>query len=1035
MNMSRRFIDHPIATSLIMIAILLSGIAAFFNLPVAALPAVEFPTIQVNANLPGADPETMASSVATPLEKQFARISHLAQMTSTSTLGQTSIALQFDLTRDIDAAAQDVSAAINAAGGQLPKNLPSPPIYQKSNPADPPIIILGLYSDTLPIDQVDNYADSMLAQQISQMPGVGFVNLFGEQKPAVRVQIDPAAIANQGISLEDVRTVLTQTSVNAPKGSIDGAHQAATIASNDQLMNAADYRQVVIAYRKGAPVYISDIGTVIDGVENTKSTAWMNGHRGIGVAVNRQPGANVIQTADAIKARLPQLTASLPPSLKIVIMDDKTRMIRASVGDIEFTLMITIVLVIMVIFVFLRKLWATIIPALAVPLSLTGAFGVMYLIGYGIDNLSLMALTIAVGFIVDDAIVMIENIVRHIEEGKSAFEAAVIGSRQIGFTIVSMTFSLIAVFTPLLLMGGIIGRLFREFAVTVSVAVLISGVVSLTLTPAMCAHFLHRDSHTHGRVYMAFERAFNWMLDHYAALLRVALRHQKVVGLSVIATLAVTAALFVTIPKGFFPDQDTGLIRGTTEAAQDISFAEMMTKQELANEIASRDPAVASVVSMLGTGGGGSNTGRITLALKPFGQRDASANEVISRLRPQFTKITGFDNHMQAAQDISVGARFARTQFQYTLQDQDYDELNRWSETMLAKMKALPQLEDVTSDAQTSGARIMVKVNRDTAARLGVMQQQIDDTLYDAFGQRQVATIFTQNNQYHVILEIDPKLQGSPDALNTIYVKSVNGQQVPLSSIAAFEPANSPLSIGHQGQFPATTLSFNLARGVALSQAIDLIKDVERDVKLPLTVVPTFQGTAQAFQDSLVTMPYLVGAAIIAVYIVLGILYESYIHPLTILSTIPSAGVGALLMLSAFGIPLDMMGLIGILLLIGIVKKNAIMMVDFAIDAEKQHGLSPHEAIYKACLVRFRPIMMTTMCALLGGVPLIVITGAGAELRRPLGLAIVGGLLLSQMLTLFTTPVVYLYMHRIGERLGRGIKHQPALAPAPGAAE
>jgi multidrug efflux pump subunit AcrB len=565
--------------------------------------------------------------------------------------------------------------------------------------------------------------------------------------------------------------------------------------------------------------------------------------------------------------------------------------------------------------------------------------------------------------------------------------------------------------------------------------VLISGVVSLTLTPAMCAHFLHRDSHTHGRIYMAFERAFNWQLDHYSALLRLALRHQKVVGLSVLVTLGITALLFVTIPKGFFPDQDTGLIRGTTEAAQDISFAEMTVKQEQANEIASRDPAVASVVSMLGTGGGGSNTGRITLSLKSFDDRDASANEVISRLRPQFTKITGFDNHMQAAQDISVGARFARTQFQYTLQDQDYDELNRWSETMLAKMKALPQLEDVTSDAQTSGARIMVKVNRDTAARLGVMQQQIDDTLYDAFGQRQVATIFTQNNQYHVILEIDPKLQGSPDSLNTIYVKSVNGQQVPLSSIAAFEPANSPLSIGHQGQFPATTLSFNLAHGVALSQAIDLIKDVEREVKLPITVVPTFQGTAQAFQDSLVTMPYLVGAAIIAVYIVLGILYESYIHPLTILSTIPSAGVGALLMLSAFGIPLDMMGLIGILLLIGIVKKNAIMMVDFAIDAEKQHGLSPHDAIYQACLVRFRPIMMTTMCALLGGVPLIVITGAGAELRRPLGLAIVGGLILSQMLTLFTTPVVYLYMHRIGERLGRGIKHQPTLAPAPGAAE
>ncbi len=1030
MNISRRFIDHPIGTSLVMAAILIAGVAAFLNLPVSALPAVEFPTIQVNANLPGADPETMASSVATPLERQFSRISSLTQMSSTSTLGQTSIALQFDLSRDIDAAAQDVSAAINAAGGQLPKNMPNPPNYQKSNPADPPILFMGIWSDTLPIDVVDNYVDNVLSQQISQMPGVGGTFIAGEQKPAVRVQIDPAAIANQGISLEDVRAALTATSVNAPKGSIDGQHQSASIASNDQLMTAADFKNVVITYRKGAPVYISDVGTVIDGVENVRNAAWFNGHKGIGLGVNRQPGANVIETADAIKARLPQLTAALPPSITVQIMDDKTRMIRASVADIELTLVTTIILVIMVIFVFLRKLWATIIPGLAVPLSLFGAFGIMYLLGYGVDNLSLMALAIAVGFIVDDAIVMIENIVRHIEHGEDAFAAAVKGSSQIVFTIISMTMSLIAVFIPLLLMSGIIGRLFREFAMTVTVAVLISGIVSLTLTPAMCAHLLQRDSHTHGRFYMMAESVFNWMLDRYSALLRVGLRHQRAVGLSVIATIALTAFLFVAIPKGFFPNQDTGLIRGSTEAAQDVSFAEMSAKTEAASAVAVQDPAIASVTAFLGGGGNSNNSGRISMSLKDFGKRDVSAFGVIARLRPQFGNIPGFDNHMQVAQDITVGARFARTQFQYTLQDQDYAELNRWSEVMLQKLKTVPQLEDVTSDAQTAGARVMVKVDRDTAARLGVMQQQIDDTLYDAFGQRQVATIFTQSNQYRVILEIDPKLQRSADALAKIYVKSVTGTQVPLSAIAAFQPANAPLSIGHQGQFAATTISFNLAPGVALSEAIELVKKAENEVRLPLTVTPTFQGTAQAFQDSLRTMPWLVAAAIVAVYIVLGILYESYIHPLTILSTIPSAGVGALLMLWAFGFPLDMMGLIGILLLIGIVKKNAIMMVNFAIDAEREQGLPPQEAIYQASLVRFRPIMMTTMCALLGAVPLIAITGAGSELRRPLGLAIFGGLLLSQVLTLFTTPVVYLYMHRFADRFSR--KRPPAQAPAPG---
>ena len=1017
MNLSKHFIDHPIAASLVMAGILLAGGAAFLHLPVSALPAVEFPTLSISASLPGADPETMASAVATPLERQFAQIPHVTQMSSTSQLGNTNIALQFELDRDIDAAAQDVAAAINAAGGQLPKNLPNPPRYRKSNPADPPILILALSSDVLPIDKVDDYADATFAQQISQIPGVGQVSLIGEQKPAVRIQIDPAAIANQGLSLEDVRNVLVQTNVNAPKGSIDGDHQSATISSNDQLMSAADFRKVIVAYRKGAPVYLSDIGDAVDSVEDVRSGAWATGKHAIGISINRQPGANVIETVDMIRAKLPRLMASIPPSIHVEIEHDKTGMIRASVADVEMTLMITIGLVIMVIFLFLRKVWATVIPGLAVPLSLFGAFGVMYLCGYGLDNLSLMALTIAVGFVVDDAIVMIENIVRLMEEGHSAYDAAVKGSRQIVFTIISMTFSLIAVFIPLLFMGGLIGRLFREFAMTVSIAVLISGFVSLAITPSMCAQFLGRDKEGHGRFYEISDRFFTWLVNSYARLLRIALAHQRIVGLSVLATMALTAALYVAVPKGFFPQQDTGLIRTSNEAAQNVSFAEIVDKQKQAADIIAKDPAVATVLSMLGGGGNVSNTGRISFVLKDFHDRDVSADQVMARLRPQFAKIRGFDVHMAAAQDITVGARAARTQFQYSLQDQNLDELNYWSNVMLGKLKTIPELEDVTTDQQTAGSRIMVKVDRETAARLGVNTQQIDDTLYDAFGQRQVGTIFTQLNQYRVILEIDPTVQRSPDALNKLYVKAASGAQVPLSALATFEPMTSVLSVNHQGQFPATTLSFNLAPGAALSQAVDLVKQAETDVRLPATVIATFQGTAQAFQESLVTMPFLIAAALIAVYIVLGILYESYIHPLTILSTIPSAGVGALLMLWAFGFSLDMMGLIGILLLIGIVKKNAIMMVNFALDAERHDKMAPQDAIYQAALVRFRPIMMTTMAALLSGIPLILIRGAGAELRQPLGLAIVGGLVLSQMLTLFTTPVVYLYLHKINDRV------------------
>ena len=868
MSFSKPFIDRPIATSLVMAAIFLAGLVAFVELPVAVLPRVDFPTISVNATLPGADPETMASSVAAPLERQFAQIPYVTQMSSTNSLGTTSIALQFDLSRDIDAAAQDVSAAINAAGGQLPKNLPNPPRYNKTNPADPPILILGVYSEVLPLDQVDDFADVVLAQQIAQIPGVGIININGEQKPAVRVQIDPAAIAAANISLEDVRTVLTQTSVNAPKGSINGAHQATTLTSNDQLVKAADYRNVIVAYRNGAPVHISDIGTAIDGVENDKIAGWISQHRGIILSVSRQPGANAIETVDLIMDRLDKLRATIPPAITLMVVHDKTEMIRASVEDIEFTLSITIVLVIMVIFIFLRKFWATAITGLAVPLSLVGTFAVMYLLDYGLDNLSLMALTIAVGFVVDDAIVMIENIVRHIEDGETPYEAAVKGARQIGFTIISITFSLIAVFIPLLMMGGLVGRLFREFAVTLSIAVLISAFVSLTLTPTMCARFLGQETEHHGRFYDSADRFFTWLTEAYGRRLQFILNHQKLVLASLGVTLALTAFLFVISPKGFFPQQDTGLMIASSEAAQDISFDEMKRKMMEANDIVLADPAVDQTNVSMGSGSNGgniANTGRIGIAMKPFHERDATVDEVIARLRPKLAKITGLNVRMVSSQDITIGARAAKTQFQYTLQGQNVTELNAWGKTMLAKVSAIPQLQDVTTDQQDAGARTVVRIDRDTASRLGVMSQQIDDTLYDAFGQRQVATIFTQLNQYHVILEIDPKVQRSVDALDKIYVKSTNGRQIPLSAFASFERATAPLSVSHLGQFPAVTISFNLGPGVALSDAIDLVKDVERDAHLPPTIIPSFQGTAQAFQASLTTMPYLVLAALVAV--------------------------------------------------------------------------------------------------------------------------------------------------------------------------
>ncbi len=1035
MSFSKTFIDRPIATSLIMAAILLAGILGFTQLPLAALPRVDFPTVSVGASLPGADPTIMASSVAAPLERQFAQISGLSQMTSISTLGNTAVTLQFDLDRNIDSAAQDVQSAINAAGGQLPKDLPSPPTYRKTNPADAPILILGVYSDALPIDQVDDYSDNYLAQQVSQLDGVGQVIIFGEQKPAVRVQIDPAAIANQGLSFEDVRNVLANTTTNAPKGTFNGKYLGSTIASNDQILKAADYKKVVIAYRNGAPVHVEDVGDAIDSVENNQVAAWAGQHRGIVVGVFRQPGANVIATADLVKAELPRLRLTIPKAVKVDVMQDRTLMIRASVSDVEKTMMITIVLVVLVIFLFLRKLWATIIPGIAVPLSLVGTFGVMFLFGYSLDNLSLMALTIAVGFVVDDAIVMIENIVRYIEKGDSAYDAAVKGASEIGFTILSITVSLIAVFIPLLLMGGIVGRLFHEFAVTISMAVVISAFVSLTLTPTMCARFLGVQEEHHGRFYMALERFFDWLVSGYSRMLTIVLRHQALTLAVFFATLALTIALFISMPKGFFPQQDTGLLYASTEAAQNISFDDMVRKQEQAMAIMRADPAMGTVPAAMGANGGGTtNTGRMFPSLKPFDQRSASADEVVNRLIPKLDKLDGFKVHLQVRQDITVGGRLSRTQYQYTLTDADSDELSHWSNIMLQKMSAMPQLQDVATDEQLSGPTSFVQVDRETASRLGITPQQIDDTLYDAFGQRQVATTFTQLNQYHVILEATPKDQTGPDALSKLYVKSSTGAQVPLSTFASFQQSTSPLSVSHQGQFPAVTLSFNLSPGVALGDAVELIQKAATEAHLPRTVIPSFQGNAQAFQASLVTMPYLIAAALVAVYIVLGVLYESYIHPLTILSTLPSAGVGALLMLTIFDFPLDMMGLIGIILLIGIVKKNAIMMIDFALEAERHQGKSPRDSIYQAALLRFRPIMMTTMAALFGGIPLALAHGAGSELRRPLGVAIVGGLIVSQALTLFTTPVIYLYLDRLNEWISgrRENKNLPAIRDEPG---
>ncbi len=1021
-SISAPFIRYPIGTSLLMAGILFVGLVSYPLLPVAPLPQVDFPTIQVAASLPGGSPETMASSVAQPLERQLAQIPGIAQMTSTSSLGSTAITVQFDLNRSIDGAANDIQAAINAASGQLPKNLPTPPTYRKVNPADSPILLLSATSDTLPLTTVSDAVDAQLAQQISQISGVAQVFIGGQQKPAIRIQVDPAKLVAKGLSLEDIRNQIAITTTDSPKGNIDGDKRAYTIYANDQLTDPDAWNDVIIAYRNGGPLRIRDIGKAVSGPEDTKQAAWADGKRGVFLVIFKQPGANVIDTVDKIKAQLPRLIAAIPPAIKIKIISDRTLTIRAAVEDVQFTLLVTIILVVMVIFIFLRSAWATIIPSVTVPLALLGACALMWIFGYTLDNLSLMALTISVGFVVDDAIVMLENITRYIEQGETPLAASFKGAAEIGFTIISISVSLVAVLIPLLLMGGIIGRLFREFAVTLAMAIFVSLVVSLTLTPMMASRFLRAHKEVrHGRVYQWSERGFQAMLHAYERGLDAVLRYRLITLCVFFATVGLSVYLFIIIPKGFFPQQDNGFLTATSEAGQDISFADMKRHQEELGSIVQHDPAVDSIAMFIGGGGSALNTGRLYITLKPRDERDADAQHIIARLRPQAEKVQGARLFMQASQDVRLGGRATRTQFEYTLQDANLNELNEWAPKILAKMQTLPELRDVATDQQTQGTTLTMKINRDTAARYGIQPQLIDDTLYDAFGQRQVTQYFTQLNSYHVILEILPALQGDLDTLNKLYIKSpVTGGQVPLSVFATWTSTPvRPLSISHQGQFPAITISFNLGQGVALGQATNAVQRTMVDLGAPATLSSSFQGTAQAFQQSLGTVPLLIMAALVVVYLILGILYESYIHPLTILSTLPSAGVGALALLMLSGFDFSLIALIGIILLIGIVKKNGIMMVDFAISAERDEHLSPEQSIRKAALLRFRPIMMTTMAAMLGGVPLMLGTGTGSEIRQPLGYAMVGGLLVSQALTLFTTPVVYLYLDNLSNTLSR----------------
>jgi multidrug efflux pump len=1033
-NISEPFIRRPIATSLLMAGVVLMGLLGYFLLPVSALPPVDFPTIQVTSEYPGAGPDVMVSSVTTPLERQFGQISGLSQMTSISSFGNSAITLQFNLDRDIDAAAQDVQAAMNAANGVLPR-MPNPPTYSKVNPADTPILTLAITSDVLPLEKVNDLADTVLAQKLSEVTGVGLVTIEGNQKPAVRVQMNPSALAGLGLSFEDVRTALIQNNINAPKGSFDGARQSFSIGVNDQIFSAEEFANIVVTYRNGSPVRLRDLGRVIENVENVRLAGWVGQKPAVILDIQRQPGANIIETADRVKGLLPRLRSAIPPSVKVSILSDRTATIRASVRDVQLTLLLTVALVVMVIFVFLRKLWATVIPSVALPLAVIGTFGVMKLIGFSLDNLSLMALTISTGFVVDDAIVMIENIVRFIESGEQPLQAALKGARQIGFTVISLSFSLVAVFIPLIFMTGIVGRLFREFAITLSVAVMVSAVVSLTLTPMMCSRLLQpEDKRKQGRLFLATERFFKGMLDAYERGLQWVLARQVFVLAVAVLTLVATVWLYVIVPKGLLPQQDTGMILGITDAAQSISFRAMVQRQRAVAEVVAQDPDVAYVASFVG---GGSvnptmNTGRIYIGLKSRDRRRASAVQIIARLRDATRDVQGISLFMQAVQDVQIDSRVSRTQYQYTLQDADEAELSQWAGKLVDRLSRVDVLTDVASDEQPGGLQAHVLVNREKASRLNILPQAIDDTLYDAFGQRQVSTIFTQLTQYRVILEADPDFQLTPGDLSKIYVKSTTGQTVPLSTFATLETRTMPLTITHQGQFPAITLSFNLRPGASLGSAVQAIQAAEKEMGLPETVVTTFSGSAAEFRSSLRSEPFLILAAVIVIYIVLGVLYESYIHPITILSSLPSAGVGALLALMFTGNDLSLISLIGIVLLIGIVQKNAIMMIDFALEAEREEGLPPEKSIYQACLLRFRPIMMTTMAALLGALPLALQHGEGSELRRPMGIAIVGGLLLSQFITLFTTPVIYLYMDRFGRwtHRWRKLAHLPQQPPA-----